>query len=266
MFLVYNSISNYSGFLVINLAKFSKSHWGKSSPKKDIETLEIETKLLRDENNYRIEYQSKWIQNLKMLPFEHKITKQKRKISIKGIILRNEILYCSNPLLLSVFDIRNQHYSLSLSSPRVKAKSSKKAPMYILEYQGTFISNHDPLSKLLIKQNEMSNMIVRKIYKHDLDNGMSEHPDKAQFISSYSNSELVILDRELKDIGNLDFKLRTFMKVELKCFYFWMFKMLGTDKNGGSKYSSTFKEGNPWTPIDIWELVKIMLEGDNGSF
>lgn len=138
--------------------------------------------------------------------------------------------------------------------------------MYILEYQGTFISNHDPLSKLLIKQNEMSNMIVRKIYKHDLDNGMSEHPDKAQFISSYSNSELVILDRELKDIGNLDFKLRTFMKVELKCFYFWMFKMLGTDKNGGSKYSSTFKEGNPWTPIDIWELVKIMLEGDNGSF
>ncbi len=71
LFLMYNGLAGYSGFLVVNLEKFSKA---KFNPDEDSEQdqskiIQIECKLMPEKNFYKIEYRSDLVQNLKMLNF-----------------------------------------------------------------------------------------------------------------------------------------------------------------------------------------------------
>lgn len=211
-----------------------------------------------------------------MLPFQHNILKDNRsikkqnsskevkEITISGKIFKKELIFCPSSLILLLFDIRNQQYSIKLSQG-IKNSMGKKStkpqrPNFILSYKDSFTSNYDILSGL-IDNVENEQKALKYFFKYDIDN--RQHQDTVKLYRSYTNTNLLIINKKFGDFvkNNDDFMLKCHMKCNKMCLYHWILKEHHQYKNKNDKGQII----NLWTPDQRKQIVDFMMFGGEGS-
>jgi hypothetical protein len=195
-------------------------------------SISVKVHLHREANTgfYRIEYRSDYILDLKMLPFVHEALttpdstkfKDKEQFRISGKILRSEFIFCPKTMVLFIFDQKNLVYRTKISPKRTNP-DLPNTPAYGIDYKNGFIANHNLLFDLTEEQNPTTEMTLNKVFKHDTN--LNQVPDVSRFFTSYTNTDLMIMENEFKDFdhGNeTEFKLKCYMRVEMTFLYLWI--------------------------------------------